>query len=189
MSDRHVCPWWLAYTFDNPLRRFIHNPGKMLGGFVAEGMTVVDIGCGMGYFSLGLADMVGDSGRVISVDMQQKMLDIMQKRAVRAGVSNRIEAIRCKADKIGVDEQVDFVLAFWMVHEVPDPEFFFKEIAAILKPSGKMVYTEPLFHVNDRRYQNILAAAHDSGLKKSKDLDVAFSRAALLTLQGTHQYA
>jgi 2-polyprenyl-3-methyl-5-hydroxy-6-metoxy-1,4-benzoquinol methylase len=54
----HVCPWWLAYTFDNPIRRFFHKPDQMLAKFVKEGMTVVDIGCGMGYFSIGLAKIL-----------------------------------------------------------------------------------------------------------------------------------
>ena len=52
LTGDHVCPWWLAYTFDNPLRRLVHNPEKMLQKFIKEGDTVVDIGCGMGYFSI-----------------------------------------------------------------------------------------------------------------------------------------
>ena len=90
MSDHHVCPWWLAYTFDNPLRRLIHNPRKIFSDYVQEGMTVVDIGCGMGYFSLGLAELVGDEGQVISVDLQQEMLDITLKRATKKGLEHRI---------------------------------------------------------------------------------------------------
>jgi len=53
MGD-HICPWWFAYTFDNPFRRFFHNPEKMLGSYVSRGMTVLDVGCGMGFFSIGL---------------------------------------------------------------------------------------------------------------------------------------
>jgi ubiquinone/menaquinone biosynthesis C-methylase UbiE len=83
MPDHHVCPWWLAYTFDNRLRRLIHNPQKILSGYVQEGMTVMDIGCGMGYFTLGLAELVGDAGQVLAVDLQQQMLDIMMKRATQ----------------------------------------------------------------------------------------------------------
>ena len=52
LTGDHVCPWWFAYTFDNPLRRLVHNPEKMLQKFIKEGDTVVDIGCGMGYFSI-----------------------------------------------------------------------------------------------------------------------------------------
>src|SRR5450759_4723487 len=76
LTDKHICPWWLAYIFDNPLRSWLHNTRKILAPYLREGMTAVDIGCGMGFFSRGMAKIVGDGGRVISVDLQQKMLDI-----------------------------------------------------------------------------------------------------------------
>jgi ubiquinone/menaquinone biosynthesis C-methylase UbiE len=182
MSDHHVCPWWLAYTFDNPLRRLIHNPRKIFSDYVQEGMTVVDIGCGMGYFSLGLAELVGDEGQVIGVDLQQEMLDITLKRATKKGLEHRINLNRAAPTSIGITKPVDFVLAFWMVHETPDPGKLFAEIATILKPAGKIIYTEPAFHVSEKQYQKILSAAQKSGLYKSQDLKIAFSRAALLTL-------
>ena len=182
MSEHHVCPWWLAYTFDNPLRRLIHNPRKILSGYVKEGMTVMDVGCGMGYFTLGLAELVGDAGKVIAVDLQQQMLDITLKRATKKGLEHRIILHRAAPTAIGFTTPVDFVLAFWMVHETPDPEKFFAEIVSILKPAGKIVYTEPAFHVPEKKYHKILSAAKKSGLTKSHDLKIAFSRATLLTL-------
>jgi ubiquinone/menaquinone biosynthesis C-methylase UbiE len=182
MSDHHVCPWWLAYTFDNPLRRLIHNPRAIFSGYVKEGMTVMDVGCGMGYFTLGLAELVGDKGQVIGVDLQQEMLDITLKRATKKGMAHRIILHRAQPATIGVTTSVDFVLAFWMVHEAPDPEKFFKEIVSILKPRGKIIYTEPAFHVSAQQYRTILAAAQKSGLRKLQDLKITFSRAALLTL-------
>ena len=89
-ENHHVCPCWLAYTFDNPIRGFFHQPQTMLAPYIAEGMTVMDVGCGMGFFSIGMAKMVGDKGKVLSVDIQPKMLEITIKRAKRAGVDNRI---------------------------------------------------------------------------------------------------
>jgi ubiquinone/menaquinone biosynthesis C-methylase UbiE len=180
MSDHHVCPWWLAYTFDNPLRRLIHDPRKILSPFVKEGMTVIDIGCGMGYFTLGLADLVGDGGQVIAVDLQQQMLDIMLKRAREKGLAHRIIPHCAEPTAINVTTPVDFALAFWMIHEVPDPTLFFQEVAAILKPSAKLLYAEPAFHVPERRYNEILAVAEKTGLSIISPLSIRFSRAALL---------
>jgi 2-polyprenyl-3-methyl-5-hydroxy-6-metoxy-1,4-benzoquinol methylase len=71
-KNGHVCPWWLAYTFDNPIRKLFHKPQKMLSLYVKEGMSVMDVGCGMGFFSIGMARMVGDNGNVIAVDLQKK---------------------------------------------------------------------------------------------------------------------
>jgi len=182
MSENYVCPWWLAYTFDNPLRRLIHNPVTIFDGLVRPGMTVMDVGCGMGYFSIGMAKLVGDSGRVIAVDLQQQMLDIMQKRAARAGVANRIEPHLSEADRIDLSSRIDFILAFWVVHEFPDPASFFRKAAALLKPEGRLLYSEPPFHVSTVKYNAIMNTALASGFKKVKDLDISFSRAALLSL-------
>ena len=122
-----VCSWWNAYTFDNIVRRLLHNPKKMLGAYVRAGMTVMDVGCGMGFFSIGLARIVGETGRVISVDLQQEMLDVLQERAEKAGVADRIRTHPCEAGSIGIEDTVDFALAFWMVHEVPDNRAFLQQ--------------------------------------------------------------
>ncbi len=180
MTSHHVCTWWLAYTFDNPLRGLIHNPAKILSGYVKPGMTVIDIGCGMGHFTLGLAELVGDTGKVIAVDLQQQMLDIMLKRATTRGLARRIIPHCTRPAAIGITTPVDFGLAFWMIHEVPEPALFFKEVAAILKPSAKLLYAEPVFHVSAQKFNTILAVAEKSGFSISRTLAVRFSRAVLL---------
>jgi len=134
----------------------------------------------MGYFTLGLAELVGDNGKVIAIDLQQEMLDIMVKRAKKKGLEHRIMPHRAEQDSINNTTAVDFILAFWMIHEVPDPARFFSEVSKILKPSAKLLYTEPAFHVSEQRFKEILAAADKAGLKKAKNLAVRFSRAALL---------
>ena len=180
MPDHHVCPWWLAYTFDNPLRYLIHNPKKILSTHIQEGMSVMDVGCGMGFFTLGLAELVGETGQVLAVDLQKQMLDIMMKRATRKGLAHRIIQYKAKPNTIGVTTPVDFVLAFWMIHEVPDPAIFFKEIKTILKSSAKLLYTEPTFHVPEKRFNEILAIAEQAGLSINRTLSIRFSRAVLL---------
>ena len=77
----HVCPWWGGYFIDNPLRRWVHNPHAILSPYVTTGMTVLDFGCGMGLFAIALAKLVGETGKVIAVDLQQQMLDVLVKRA------------------------------------------------------------------------------------------------------------
>ncbi|MGB5880104.1 MAG: class I SAM-dependent methyltransferase, partial [Thermoanaerobaculia bacterium] len=113
LSRDHVCPWWLAYSFDNRLRRFIHRPERLLGPYVRQGMTVLDVGCGMGHFSLGLARMVGSDGQVIAVDLQPEMLEVLSARANKEGLDERIRLHRCQKDELGVDVAADFILTFW----------------------------------------------------------------------------
>jgi len=176
----HVCPPSVIKWLNSPLRKLIHNPRKILSPFVKEGMKVIDIGCGMGYFTLGLADLVGDGGQVIAVDLQQQMLDMMLKRVTKKGLAHRIIPHCAEPTAINVTTPVDFALAFWMIHEVPDPTLFFQEVAAILKPSAKLLYAEPAFHVPERRYDEILAVAEKTGLSISSPLSIRFSRATLL---------
>jgi len=175
----HICPWWLAYTFDHSLRRFVHNPEKMLHPYLEEGMTAVDIGCGMGYFSIAMAGLVGDKGSVIAVDLQQRMLDVLKKRAERAGMLPRIRCHRCDSDDIGIKDRVDFALTFWMVHEVPDAQRLLRQIHDLLKPTGQYLLVEPKIHCSRDRFQETGASANKAGLSFKEYPTVRFSYAAL----------
>jgi ubiquinone/menaquinone biosynthesis C-methylase UbiE len=179
--DGHVCPWWLAWTFDNPLRKWFQDPERILGSLVREGMTVADIGCGMGYFSVAMARMVGPAGRVLSVDLQEKMLKYLEKRAVRAGVQDRITTTLGEPDDITItDSKVDFMLAFWMVHEVKDIPRFFSQVAKALKPNGSMLCVEPRMHVSPRRFEEILGYGKSAGFVVRDGPKVWMSRSAVL---------
>lgn len=112
----HVCPWWGGYFIDNRLRRLLHQPEKILAGYLQPGLTVMDFGCGMGFFSIPMAKMIGMNGSVIAVDLQPQMLRTLRKRAERAGVAGRLRTHACGRDAIGVDDPIDFVLAFWSAH-------------------------------------------------------------------------
>jgi len=160
-----VCPWWCAYTFDNAFRRLFHNPDNILGPYVKHGMTVLDVGCGMGYFSLWMARAVGDEGMVIAADLQQEMLEVTMRRARRAGVASRIRPHLCASDRIGVEGRVNFALASWMVHEVPDVEQFLREIHAIVKPGGTFLMTEPTLHVSWKTFTGEVETACEVGFR------------------------
>lgn len=177
---KHVCPWWLAYTFDNPLRRIFHRPEEIFAPYLKEGMTAIDLGCGMGYFSIGMAKIVGESGKIIAVDLQQKMLDTLKKRAEKAGVANRITTFLCDKNNIGSHEGVDFALAFWMAHETPDELRFLKQIQAILKKSGKLLLAEPKGHVTFSEFKKTVSLAQESGFKLIDSPGISLSHAALL---------
>ena len=179
--EEHTCPWWFGYTFDNPLRPLVHPPEHVLGGLVQEGETVADIGCGGGHFTLGLAGLVGTGGRVVAVDLQKKMLARARARAERLGLDGAIDFRPCEQDHLGLKETLDFVLAFWMVHEVSDQKRFFSEILLALKPSGRLLVAEPKVHVTASRFQSTLGVARESGFTVSSRPRVRFSRAVILS--------
>ena len=177
---KHICPWWLCFTFDNLLRRLFQDPERILRPYVAEGITVLDIGPGMGYFSIPLARMVGPRGRVIAADIQPEMLRALQKRAKRAAVDQRIALHLCQADSLGLDAKVDFVLAFWMLHEIPNLLSFFEEIRSVLKASGRLLISEPIIHVTQKRYAQSIEIAISNGFKVIANPKIFLSRSALL---------
>jgi ubiquinone/menaquinone biosynthesis C-methylase UbiE len=179
MNDM-VCPWWLCYSFDNPLRRLFHDPECLLNPYVKPGMTVVDIGCGMGYFTIGLAKLAGPEGKVIAVDLQQRMLDALGRRALRVGMADRIILHHCRKESLGIEKHADFALAFWMAHEVPDAARFVGEIFTFLKAGGRLLLVEPKYHVTRRSLEWTLAVCRETGFQILEEPAVALSRAFLL---------
>ena len=176
----HVCPWWGGYFIDNPIRRLFHNPVKIVGLYVKPGMTVMDVGCGMGFCSIAMAKIVGDSGLVIAVDLQQKMLDVLRQRATAAGVVNRIRLHKCEQNRLGVNAQADFALAFMMVHEVPDQRRLLGEIHACLKLGGKLLMAEPKIHVPGKTFDQERATAEEVGLRPVETPRIHGCRAVVL---------
>ena len=179
---RDVCPAEHAGWLSTPLRRAITSPSRILGGFVRPGDTVVDLGCGPGFFTLPLAGMVGDGGSVIAVDLQAAMLDKVRARAERKGLAARIKLHHCPPESLDLDgELADFALAFWMVHEVPDAASFFGQVAGVLRQGARCLVVEPKGHVGNDDWAGTLDLARGAGLRPGEGPRVAFSRSALLT--------
>jgi ubiquinone/menaquinone biosynthesis C-methylase UbiE len=175
-----VCPWWLCFTFDNALRRWLQNPTRIVRPYLKEGDRVLDVGPGMGYFTLPMAAMVGDKGRVIAADLQQHMLDAIRKRALKAGLSEHIKYQRAAFDSLNVHDPVDFALAFWMVHEVPDKDRLLKEILTLLKPGGRFLLVEPQLHVNGAAFRRTLDIALKTGFSVAEKPRIFISNAVVL---------
>lgn len=165
------------------MRRLFQDPTKILSPYVREGMTVLEPGSGMGFFTLELARLVGPAGRVVAVDIQPKMLASLKRRAARAGLSACVDARLAAPDFMGVADlagSVDLVLAFAMVHELPPGNSFFAEAALVMKSGGRPLFAEPTGHVNDTEFQAQLAVAGRAGLKLVDRPSIRRSRAALL---------
>jgi SAM-dependent methyltransferase len=180
----HVCPPWLGYVLlANPLRRLLYTPKSLLSPYISDGMTVFEPGPGMGFFTLDAARLVGSKGRVVAVDIQSKMLEVLRRRARRAGLLDRLDARLIKDNDLGIRDlkgKVDFVLAFAMVHEVPDAGSFFSETSAALKPGGRMLFAEPSGHVSEERFASLIVQAQEAGLRPESLPVIRWSRAALL---------
>jgi ubiquinone/menaquinone biosynthesis C-methylase UbiE len=162
----HVCPFWIGYLLLSPLRRLFESPEHMLGPFVDKDMIVLEPGCGMGYFTLPLARMVGPGGKVVALEIQDRMFSVLNRRARKAGLMERIETRLAHADSLGLvslSGQVDFTAAIHMVHEVNDPFSFLSEVWTALKWGGKLLLVEPRHHVTQRDFDQTLSLACRAG--------------------------
>jgi ubiquinone/menaquinone biosynthesis C-methylase UbiE len=158
----------------------VQNPHRILSPYIKNGNTVVDIGCGMGNYTIPMARMVGHAGKVFAVDLQDKMLEGVRKHAQVAGVSDRIITTRAPLEDIASQEQVDFALTFWMLHEVPDQKEFLGNIYKLLKSEGTYLFVEPKVHVTRSAFQDSLRIAESIGFTIAEYPKVFFSYACLL---------
>ena len=178
-----ICPWWLGYFLINPLRRLIQNPEKLLQPLVKPDMTALDVGPGMGYFTIPMASLVGPKGTVIAVDLQQKMLDSLMHRARRAGVADRIDARLCAEDSLKLEQyegKVDFALAFAMVHEVDDKAALLNQINRALRLGGRLLISEPRLHVSEAAFEKTSIIARQAGFEVADRPRITWSRSILL---------
>ena len=179
-GKNHVCPVERAGILDNRFRRWLQDPWKILSPYINEGMTVLDFGCGPGYFTVDIAQMVGKSGRVIAADLQEGMLQKLRHKIHETELEERITLHRCEKNKIGLTENVDFALAFYVVHELPDQEEFFKELESILQPGGRALVVEPPFHVSKSAFLETVGKAKTGGLTPVEGPKVLFCKTVIL---------
>ncbi|MGA3012512.1 MAG: class I SAM-dependent methyltransferase [Bacteroidales bacterium] len=175
-----VCPVELAGGLDNIIRKFLQNPKKLLEPYIKPGMTFVDLGCGPGFFTVEVAKMLKGQGKVIAVDLQDRMLDIVRKKITDTPLEQLVVLNKCSEDSINVKEPVDFILAFYMIHEVPDKERLFREMSAILKSAGLIYVIEPKFFVSKREFAKMVNIAQDHGFEPAAQPRVHFGTTVLL---------
>lgn len=175
-----VCPHQGAFLLDNWLRRRLQPPQKILAGLVKPGDTVVDLGCGPGFFTIPLGRLVGPGGTVVAVDLQNPMLDRVRRKAERQGLAGRIRCHCCRPDRIGLSLAADFILAWYMVHETPSPAALLREVRTLLKGDGRLLVVEPKMHVSGAAFAAIEDAAEAAGLVRVAPFSGLASRGVLL---------
>ncbi|HUM06926.1 MAG TPA: class I SAM-dependent methyltransferase [Terriglobales bacterium] len=179
----HVCPWWVGYFLISPLRRWFQDPAAIVGPYVKPGMTVLEPGPGMGFFTVELARQVGAEGKVVAVDIGPRMIATLKRRMAKAGLLNRTDARVSQAGSMGLGDlrgRIDFTLAFYMVHEMPSASRFFQEAAECTKPGGTLLLAEPPGHVKQEIFEAELQQAAKAGFAIIERPKIRGSLAALL---------
>lgn len=185
MEKNHVCSANLAWALDNPLRRWFLRPEKVVKEFIRPGYRVLDMGCGPGFFTLPMARMVGPQGKVLAVDLQRKMLEILVRKVEKSGLGDRIQFHNCSSDSLNFTSTVepfDFMLLYYMVHETPDPGHLFAELRPLMKANGRILVIEPVFHVNEVEFLKNLHLAEAAGFRVDGPSRQKGGRCAVLSI-------
>ncbi len=181
--DHHVFSVEKARHLIRPLRYLFHNPKSILKSYVKYGMTVVELGCGPGFFTPAAARLVGETGKVIAVDIQQGMLDLLKERLLGSGLEKRVVLHKCGENSLGIAEKADLLFAFHVVHELPDHDSFFKEARRILKTGGILFISEPKHHVGEKDFSDMIDIAGKYGFVAAKSPRILFDRSIVLRKQ------
>ena len=109
---------------------------------INEGQTVIDVGCGPGYASVDLAEIVGPAGKVVAVERSQRFLQSLAARVERHRLSN-VEAIEADVTGDGFGEAfADAAWCRWVLSFLPEPQRAIANISRALKPGGMAVFHE-----------------------------------------------
>lgn len=164
--DMTVSRWLDHITIAGPLRLIFQNPKKVLGDYIKPGMAVLDIGCGEGFFSIGMAKLVAPDGKAVCIDLKSEAIEKLKARAIKAGLSNSTDARVCNRNNLGVgdlDGCIDFALAFYVVHHAADIPGLMTQVYRALKPAGRFLIVDPKHHASKEYCEHIESEGREAG--------------------------
>jgi ubiquinone/menaquinone biosynthesis C-methylase UbiE len=179
----YVCPWWIYSPLNWSIRKSVQNPVKLFENYVKSGDRVIDMGCGPGFFTFGLAALVGSTGKVYATDIQDRALELIKRRSIGTSFENTINTLNANKEGFEIDDKFDFVLNFWMLHEVENKPAFISKITQMIKPESRYLLVEPKFHVNRKHFEEEVNLVISHGMKIVERPKIWVSRACLFMLQ------
>ena len=138
-------PEFAANIIDNPLRRRIQPPNETPARHEIEpGMKVLEVGPGNGTYTMATARRVGESGIVITIDIEPKMIERVKDRAQMEGMKNMEARVADVFDLPFEDGYFDAIYMIAVIGEIPTPERAMREFHRVLSPQGTLAFSELL---------------------------------------------
>lgn len=164
-------PEFLANAIDNPLRRSIQPPAEMpIRHGIQPGMTVLEVGPGNGRYTLETARRVGETGKVITVDIEPKMIERVALRVQAEGVANLEARVASVYALPFGDGQFDAACMISVIGEIPEPLRATREFYRVLKPGGTLVFTELLLDPDYPLARTLIRQASQAGFRLKKKI-------------------
>ena len=136
-------PQWMANAIDNPFRRKIQPPDETaLRHGIQPGMQVLEVGPGNGTYTMGAARRIGPTGKLVTVDIEPKMIERVEQRIAAEGLTNIDARVANVYDLPFDDESFDLIYMITVINEIPDIPKALSSFHRVLKPGGKLVFSE-----------------------------------------------
>lgn len=179
-NNTHLHPLEDASALESPFRRLLQNPGRIVKKYIRQGMTVLDLGCGSGFFTLEIAKLVGEKGKVIAVDVQEGMLEIVRQKLSVSELKERVQVLKNQPQNLGFTEKVDFILAFYSFHEMEYIDYIIQALKAVAKPNTKILISEQKVHVSKEMFESIVSRMINNGFVVCQRPKIFFSRSVVM---------
>ena len=164
-------PQFLANVIDNPLRRKIQPPREMpFRHGIEPGMTVLEVGPGNGRYTIETARRVGNRGRVITVDIEPRMIDRVRERALAERISNLEARVADVYDLPFDNGTFHAACMITVISEIPEPERAMREFYRVLSPSGTLAFSELLLDPDYPLAGTLIRQANKAGFRLRRKL-------------------
>lgn len=117
-QDAHLHPLEKARVLESRFRFLLQNPRKILKKYIHPDMTVLDLGCGTGFFTLEILKLLNHKGKVVAADVQNGMLEILKQKLQNNELQKQVKIHNNKENTLSLTEKFDFILAFYSFHEM-----------------------------------------------------------------------
>lgn len=185
MNQPHLHPLHEAHLLESTFRKLIQKPRKILRKKVLPGMTVLDLGCGPGYFTLELAKQVGETGRVIALDVQEGMLDKLRLKLKGSVLEPRVRLLNNQPQHLGITDPVDFVLAFYAFHEMSYLDEIIHALKTVMKHGAKILIAEQKMHVSKAFFEHLILTFESIGFEVCERQHLFISRSVVMKKTAT----
>jgi ubiquinone/menaquinone biosynthesis C-methylase UbiE len=180
VASTHLHPVEKAHALESRLRLLFQDPGRILKKYIRPGMTVLDLGCGTGYFTLTIAGLLEKKGKVIATDVQQGMLEILKQKLQGSELRDMVQICNNPENSLGVKEKVDFIFAFYSFHEMRYIDDIILNLKEILKPGTKILISEQKFHVTKDSFNTIIQKMEKAGFEICERPRIFLSRTVIM---------